>query len=98
LRGRSLYLQLLTEAIARYLLRELGLPITNLIQASGEKFYLLARPKDKERVQELQCAISRNLLALHGGDLYLALESANLSLSDFKGEALSKKKKKNGKP
>jgi CRISPR-associated protein Csm1 len=31
LRGRSFYLQLLTEAIARFVLRELDLPITNLI-------------------------------------------------------------------
>ena len=41
LRGRSFYLQLLTEAIALWVLRRFDLPITNLLLASGGHFYLL---------------------------------------------------------
>ena len=41
LRGRSFYLQLLTEAIALWILRRFDLPITNLLLASGGHFYLL---------------------------------------------------------
>ena len=42
LRGRSFYLQLLTEAIAHWVLRQLDLPITNLLLASGGHFFILA--------------------------------------------------------
>jgi CRISPR-associated protein Csm1 len=91
LRGRSLYLQLLTEAIARFVLRRLNLPITNLIQASGGHFYILARATDVETLKEIQRDISRVLLAFHRGDLYLALEGVPLRATDFKGGMLSAK-------
>src|SRR5581483_3106585 len=91
LRGRSLYLLLLTEAIARFVLRRLNLPITNLMQASGGHFYILARARDGEQLQEIQREISRVLLAFHRGDLYLALEGVALRATDFKGAMLSAK-------
>ena len=62
LRGRSFYLQVLTEALARYLLHCLELPITNLIYAGGGSFFLLARPGDGERLPGLQQEVSRILL------------------------------------
>ena len=62
LRGRSFYLQIVTEALARYLLRRLDLPVTNLIYAGGGSFFLLARPGDGERLPRLQQEISRILL------------------------------------
>jgi CRISPR-associated protein Cas10/Csm1 subtype III-A len=40
LRGRSFYLQLLTEALLRYTLVELGLPYSNVIYSGGGHFYL----------------------------------------------------------
>ena len=42
LRGRSVYVQLLTESITRYVLHRLGLPMTNLIYMGGGIFYILA--------------------------------------------------------
>ena len=42
LRGRSFYLQLLTEAVLRFVLGELELPYTNVIYAGGGHFFLLA--------------------------------------------------------
>lgn len=83
LRGRSFYLQLLTEAVARYVLRRLGLPITNLIYQGGGGFYLLARPSDRDRLEEVRREVSRILLAHHRGDLYLALEAVPLAAADF---------------
>lgn len=89
LRGRSLYLQLLTDAIARYVLRELKLPITNLLFAGGGHFFILARPGvDLKTIRQ---TISRILLSLHGGELYLAMEGIPLEDRDFAGKALSKK-------
>ncbi|MCS7259680.1 MAG: type III-A CRISPR-associated protein Cas10/Csm1 [Anaerolineae bacterium] len=83
LRGRSFYLQLLTEVLARYVLRELGLPICNLIYQGGGGFYLLARVDDGERLQGIQCQISTHLLRHHRGDLYVALAAVPLKAADF---------------
>jgi len=83
LRGRSFYLQLLTEAVARYVLRRLDLPITNLIYQGGGVFFLLARPSDQARLEEIQRDVSRILLAHHRGDLYLALAFVPLHAADF---------------
>ncbi len=83
LRGRSFYLQLLTEAVARFVLRKLGLPITNLIYAGGGNFYLLARPQDGANLAEVRQAISRALLQHHRGSLYVALAEVSLSGRDF---------------
>ncbi len=83
LRGRSFYLQLLTEALARYVLRRLDLPITNIIYGGGGSFYLLARPEDAQRLRAIQQDISRALLQHHRGDLYVALEGEPLTGEDF---------------
>ncbi|MFN3928902.1 MAG: type III-A CRISPR-associated protein Cas10/Csm1, partial [Thermoflexus sp.] len=83
LRGRSFYLQLLTEAVARYVLRRLELPITNLLYQGGGGFYLLARPSDRARLEEVRREVSRILLTHHQGDLYLAMEAVPLAAADF---------------
>lgn len=89
LRGRSFYLQVLTEALARFLLRSLDLPITNLIYAAGGHFYLLARPEDAPRLAGAQKAISQTLFTHHRGDLYLAAASLPLKAADFQAGRLS---------
>ncbi len=89
LRGRSFYLQLLTEAVADYVLRELGLPACNLIYVGGGHFYLLAPPGADRGLLPIQRAVSRILLRHHGGDLYLALAAQPLAAADFFGGNLS---------
>ena len=86
LRGRSFYLQLLTEAVARFILRELGLPVMNLLYAGGGHFYLLAPLEAEERLEKIRAEVSRKLLAHHSGDLYLALGWAKTSADDFDRE------------
>ena len=83
LRGRSFYLQLLTEAAARYTLRRLDLPITSLIYVGGGHFYLIASPTQIERLKDIQGEISRALFHNHRGDLYLALAHTPLREADF---------------
>lgn len=73
LRGRSFYLQLLGEVIALFVLKELDLPIANLLYVGGGNFYLLAPPSYEERLTDLQKMISRKLLVMHGGDLNVAI-------------------------
>jgi len=87
LRGRSFYLQLLTEAVFCFVLRRLALPLTNLIYGGGGHFYLLATPEAAQKLPEIQRHVSHTLLRHHGGDLYLALAQTALHAGDFKGEA-----------
>ncbi|MCS7222137.1 MAG: type III-A CRISPR-associated protein Cas10/Csm1 [Anaerolineae bacterium] len=91
LRGRSFYLQLLTEAVARYVLRRLELPITNLLYQGGGHFYLLARPSDSSCLAEIRQEVSRILLRYHQGDLYLALAELSLVAADFYEGRISQK-------
>ena len=81
LRGRSFYLQLLTLAVARFLLRRLDLPVCNLLYVGGGRFYLLVPPSAD--LAPIQKEISEILWRHHGGDLYLALGSTPLTAHDF---------------
>ncbi len=83
LRGRSFYLQLLTEAVLRYVLRELDLPVTNVIYSGGGHFYLLAPLSAKENLDKIQSEISKKLLKHHGIGLYLAVGQAEVSAWGF---------------
>ncbi len=87
LRGRSFYLQLLTEAIAFWMLRKFNLPITNLILASGGHFYLLAPyTRAKEELDALRAEITEKLWRLHQDDLSIILAGVSITarnLEDF---------------
>ncbi len=84
LRGRSFYLQLLTEAILRYVLRDLGLPYVNVIYSGGGHFYLLAPVDAESQIKKIQTEISKILFAQHGVDLYLALGSSPVPAIGFR--------------
>ncbi|RMH41938.1 MAG: hypothetical protein D6694_08465, partial [Gammaproteobacteria bacterium] len=81
--GRSFYLQLLTEAVARFVLHELELPYTNLIYGGGGNFYLLARASDAAKLAAVRRKLSRILYKHHQGDLYVAVEGLPLRAKDF---------------
>jgi len=97
LRGRSFYLQLLTEVIADWLLQELEVPASNLIFAGGGHFYLLLPcTTTKERIETLRGKIARKLLKSHEGDLSLTLDyvpvaAIDLLEEDAGGKSLSNK-------
>ncbi len=84
LRGRSFYLQLLNEAVLRYVLHELGLPTTNVIYSGGGHFYLLAPPSAAQRLGAIRQKIDRALVKHHGTALYLALESVAVPANGLK--------------
>ena len=83
LRGRSFYLQLLNDAVARFLLRKLDLPFLNIIYIGGGNFYFLAPFFTREKLEELKREVSKRLLAVHKGDIYLALDAVEVSPLDF---------------
>lgn len=89
LRGRSLYLQLLSEAVALFLLRQLALPLANLLYSSGGHFWILARPTDEGRLAEIQRKIEEHLTAFHGMDLGLVLAAVPLRPADLQPGGLA---------
>ena len=88
LRGRSFYLQLLTEACAQYLLRAAGLPLTNLLYAGGGRFYALlpeqiaGAPADTWLATQ-RATLDALFLHQHQGDLYFAFGGDLLCEADL---------------
>ncbi|HEY9075266.1 MAG TPA: type III-A CRISPR-associated protein Cas10/Csm1 [Anaerolineaceae bacterium] len=89
LRGRSFYLQLLTEAVLRYVLNQLGLPYTNVIYSGGGHFYLLAPLSAASRLPGIRRQITEKLIRHHGTALYLALGYDEIPFAGFKAENFS---------
>lgn len=84
LRGRSFYLQLLTEAILRFVLRELEIPYTNVIYSGGGHFFLLAPASAADKIDQVRRTVTKKLLQHHGTQLYLALAYVPVPASGFK--------------
>jgi CRISPR-associated protein Csm1 len=83
LRGRSFYLQILTEAVLRFVLRELKTPYTNVIYSGGGHFFLLAPLSKAKELNGIQQKITQAILKHHGTSLYLALGWAEVPVSGF---------------
>ncbi|MBL8188521.1 MAG: type III-A CRISPR-associated protein Cas10/Csm1 [Acidobacteria bacterium] len=87
LRGRSFYLQLLTETIAEWSLRRWDqTPTTNLLYAGGGHFYLLlpvGAANDETQWRELQRKLAEKLWNAHRGDLGCTLARVELNVCDL---------------
>lgn len=83
LRGRSFYMQLLTEAILRFVLRGLDIPYTNVIYSGGGHFFLLAPLSMAKKLEDMQKEITQALLRHHGTSLYLALGCTEVPVGGF---------------
>lgn len=90
LRGRSFYLQLLTEAALRFVLRELGLPYTNVIYSGGGNFFVLAPAEARDKLADVRAKLSRILLKHHGTRLYMALGYSEVPATGFMAGELPK--------
>ncbi len=85
LRGRSFYLTLMTEIFARYLLRVVNYPITNLLYCGGGRFDILL-PNNKEIVQKIDKAISEineYLLENFYGELGIIVEKKSFGCREL---------------
>ncbi len=83
LRGRSFYVQLLTEVVADFVLRQLGLPPTNLIYAGGGNFYLLVGVTQQEKLQAIGREVTQRLVRAHKGTLHLTMAWTPLRRGEF---------------
>lgn len=81
LKGRSFYLRLLSDAVVRFLLKELRLFQANVIYNSGGGFYILA-PNTlyvREKLANAVKTIEKKLFKVHGTSLFVAIDSVELS-------------------
>ncbi len=85
LKGRSFLLQILMDAAGKYILRSLDYPLTNLLYASGGKFYLLIANRHEDELIKFRNEINYNLLKKYNGELYFALGWCPVKGSDFLG-------------
>lgn len=83
LRGRSFYLQMVTEAAMRFVLQSFDLPITSAIYSGGAKFYLLTPSIDPEKLDAARRVLLKTFLRAHGMQLYLALAHTRVATRDF---------------
>ena len=85
LRGRSVFLSILPELIARRFLRELEYPITNLLYSGGGKFQILIGYEEnvEERLEGIWKSIERVLLKEFGGKLGLVVYWEVFPLKDL---------------
>lgn len=88
LRGRSFYLQLLTEVVSEWILRKLGLPLTNRLYAGGGHFYLLVPYVNSEQMDALRGEVAHRLWQAHRGDLALNIGCVSVAPIDFVSERM----------
>jgi len=79
LRGRSLYLQLLGDAVVRLLLGRFRLPAANVVVNAGGNFKVLIPAAIEPDLEGFREAVNRIMLDLHGGELYVSLAWAPLN-------------------
>jgi CRISPR-associated protein Csm1 len=83
LKGRSFYLDFLTELCAKYVIQELDLPITNILFYGGGHFYILSYNVDGKKVADFEEKINDILFEKFGADLYVAIGKVDLRPIDF---------------
>ena len=83
LKGRSFYLDFLTELCARYVIQELDLSLANILFYGGGHFYILSYNVDDERTKNFEEKINDILFEKFGADLYVAIGKVDLRPIDF---------------
>jgi CRISPR-associated protein Csm1 len=86
LRGRSFYLFLLQETVAKYIIYKTGLLIPNVLYSGGGRFELLLpnTQKVKKILEETKYEINKWLFEQYGGEIGLILEEIEASEDDLK--------------
>jgi len=83
LRGRSFYVQLLTEVVVDWILREVGLPSTCAIFIGGGRFDLLLPLLSKDKLSGLSEKLEGWLLKQFRGEIGVLIASEPAAPADF---------------
>lgn len=89
LKGRSFYLELLTEHIMSKLLYKLNLTRCNIIFSGGGRFYILSYNTQSatSAIEQVKKDINNYLFKKYGGDLVLHLETENFHPDIFQNSS-----------
>lgn len=85
LKGRSFYVQLLSDAVLRFLLKELDLPQSNIVYNSGGNFLLLVpnNQLNKGSIPTLETKITENLFNAHKTSIAVIIDFEEVSCDDL---------------
>lgn len=88
LKGRSLHLQLLSDAIARNILSEFNLPEMNLLLSAGGNIMILVPAIEKyyDSISKIQDRLNKTLFESNKGHLAVSFAWQSLMLKDFERE------------
>ena len=85
LKGRSFFLRMLSDAVARYLIKTLNLFQANIVYNSGGSFYLLApnTPFVNKKLKKAIQIIDEKFFTAFGTSLYVAIDSVSISKNEM---------------
>jgi len=83
LRARSIYISILTEAIARHIVNRLGLLPLNMVFCSGGHFMILAHYVEEGKLEKILKEVEEFMLREHGGRIGLKLSYVYVGREDF---------------
>ena len=84
LKGRSVYLIILMEAISNYIVENLGLEKANIIYNGGGNFYILAPSCMENKICELRKNVNEILFEVHKNKLTCNIGFTKIKLFEFK--------------
>lgn len=92
LRGRSVYLQLVSEAVAAGIVEKFRLTRANIIYCGGGNFHVLAPAGDdvEKELGQLAANADRTLLQAHHGRLSVVMACQPLTVRDFRRRQFGK--------
>ncbi|MGA1863377.1 type III-A CRISPR-associated protein Cas10/Csm1 [Deferribacter thermophilus] len=82
LRGRSFLMAILPEIMARYIINQYGLIISNIVFCGGGGFDLLL-PKDDEKLNEILNKLEKYTLEVFEGEISLGFGKVNFKAEDI---------------
>lgn len=76
LKGRSVYISLITDIISKYIVRKLELSQNNILYNGGGNFYIVIPDSRRNDIYTIRKYISKLFLRAHKGKIYVAIETS----------------------
>ncbi|RLG93273.1 type III-A CRISPR-associated protein Cas10/Csm1, partial [Candidatus Bathyarchaeota archaeon] len=89
LKSNSMRLQLLSEAISRYIVEELHLSQFNVIFNSGGVFYILSHKISDDEFSKIKEKVYRSVSSLENGKIFVSLAKIDVSPSELQTGTLT---------
>lgn len=89
LKGRSVYINFLTNIVSKYIVKRLGLSNNNILYNGGGNFYIIIPKSKYNEIIDIRNYISKVLLKAHKGKIYIAIEISGNDLDDDKSKIIT---------